>query len=279
MKIPSKSSLRHISAGGSQTVSDTKPKSYVIFTDLDGTLLDHDTYSYALANNALEKLRETKTPLILASSKTAAEIAPLRSELGFDAFPAIVENGAGLLAPSTQSVSTISDYDKIIKIVQNAPNALRSKYTGFNDWTAEDVCQQTSLSLQAAKLAKQREYSEPGIWSGNQKELAQFKEYLSDNGLRAQQGGRFLTLSFGAGKVDRMNEIKDHLFPDDPNVTCVALGDAPNDIQMLEHADIGFVMKNDSNQHLFTPNKPDHVTYSKDPGPKGWNMCVLSLFV
>lgn len=260
-------------------MSDTKPKNYLIFTDLDGTLLDHDTYSYAPANDALEKLRETKTPLILASSKTAAEIAPLRSELGFDAFPAIVENGAGLLASSTQSVSTTHDYDKIIEIVQNAPAALRSKYKGFNDWSAEDVCQQTSLNLQAAKLAKQREYSEPGVWSGSQKELALFKQYLSDNGLRAQKGGRFLTLSFGAGKVDRMTEIKDRLFPIDQNVTCVALGDAPNDKQMLEHADIGFVMKNDANQHLFAPNKPDHVTYSKDPGPKGWNICVLSLFV
>lgn len=76
-------------------MSNTKTKNYVIFTDLDGTLLDHDTYSYEPANSALEKLRETKTPLILASSKTAAEIAPLRHELGFDAFPAIVENAPG----------------------------------------------------------------------------------------------------------------------------------------------------------------------------------------
>lgn len=260
-------------------MSSTKPKSYVVFTDLDGTLLDHDTYSYAPANSALEKLRETKTPLILASSKTAAEIAPLRHELGFEAFPAIVENGAGVLAPATQSMTTTSDYDKIVDIVQNAPAPLRAKYKGFHDWTSEEVCQQTSLSLQAAKLAKQREYSEPGIWSGNKKELAQFKEYLNDNGLRAQQGGRFLTLSFGAGKVDRMNEIVESLTPGDTPMTTVALGDAPNDIEMLKHADIGFVMKNSSNQHLFTPNKPDHITYSKDPGPKGWNMCVLSLFV
>ncbi|MEP2980771.1 MAG: HAD-IIB family hydrolase [Lentilitoribacter sp.] len=260
-------------------MSDTKKKSYLIFTDLDGTLLDHDTYSYAPANEALDKLRETKTPLILASSKTAAEIAPLRSELGFDAFPAIIENGAGLLPPSTQSVDKTTDYDKIIKIIQDAPNHLRSKYKGFDDWSAEEVCKQTSLSLHAAKLAKQREYSEPGVWNGNQKELAQFKQYLSDNGLRAQKGGRFLTLSFGAGKVDRMNEIIKSLRSSDVQMTTVALGDAPNDIQMLKHADIGFVMKNNSNQHLFTPDKPDHVTYSKDPGPKGWNMCVLSLFV
>ena len=264
-------------------MSDTGSKSYLIFTDLDGTLLDHDTYSYAPATDALQKLRDTQTPLILASSKTAAEIAPLRHELGFDGYPAIVENGAGILNAQilnahAQTAGTESDYRNIIDIIENAPANLRSNYEGFHDWSAEDVCQQTSLSLKGAELAKKREYSEPGIWTGSQDELVLFQQYLSDNGLRAQQGGRFLTISFGAGKVDRMNEIKDSLFPNNPNVTSVALGDAPNDIQMLEHADIGFVMTNSSNQDLFAPDKPDHISYSTKSGPHGWNACVLNLF-
>jgi mannosyl-3-phosphoglycerate phosphatase len=274
-----KSPSHPISVDGSQIVSKLKAKNYVIFTDLDGTLLDHDTYSYAPASDALEKLRETKTPLILASSKTAAEIAPLRHELGFDAFPAIVENGAGILAANISAADNNSDYVEIVKIINQAPSALRTNYTGFSDWSAEDVSQQTSLTIEGATLAKQREYSEPGLWSGSEEALAEFIEYLSKNGLRAQQGGRFLTISFGAGKVDRMNEIVDQLQNNGTSLTTVALGDAPNDKQMLEHADIGFVMKNKTNQNLFMPNKPDHITYSTDPGPKGWNMCVLSLFV
>lgn len=260
-------------------MSKSKTKKYVIFTDLDGTLLDHDTYSYAPASDALKKLRDTNTPLILASSKTAAEIAPLREELGFETYPAIVENGAGILTTPIGSADGDSDYDKIVEIINEAPSALRKQYTGFHDWSAEDVARQTSLSLEGAILAKQRDYSEPGLWSGSQEELADFTKYLTENGLRAQQGGRFLTISFGAGKVDRMNEIVNQFQTGGDTLTTVALGDAPNDKQMLEHADIGFVMSNNSNQYLFAPNKPDHITYSAHSGPKGWNACVLSLFV
>lgn len=254
------------------------PKNFIIFTDLDGTLLDHDTYSYTPAYQALEKLRKTKTPLILASSKTTAEVAPLRHELGFDDYPAIVENGAGILVPNSHSVSTLSDYEKIVEIINSAPANLRSKYIGFNDWSADEICDQTSLSLRAAKLAKQREYSEPGVWIGTPNEQILFQQYLSKNGLRAQQGGRFLTLSFGAGKVDKMNDIVGSLTSKGEYITTVALGDAPNDIQMLEHADIGFVMTNKTNHNLFTSKKPDHITYSTKAGPHGWNACVLSLF-
>ncbi|MEM9278462.1 MAG: HAD-IIB family hydrolase, partial [Pseudomonadota bacterium] len=67
----------------------------IFFTDLDGTLLDHETYSHEPAREALDAIRNNDIPLILASSKTAAEIEPLRNELGFDHCEAIVENGAG----------------------------------------------------------------------------------------------------------------------------------------------------------------------------------------
>ena len=65
----------------------------IVFTDLDGTLLDHETYSLEPARPALDRLASEGIPLILASSKTAAEIDRLRAEIGCADFPAIVENG------------------------------------------------------------------------------------------------------------------------------------------------------------------------------------------
>ena len=70
----------------------------IVFSDLDGTLLDHDSYGYDAAAAALAALRARNIPLILCSSKTAAELVPLRAELGFENCAAIVENGAGILA-------------------------------------------------------------------------------------------------------------------------------------------------------------------------------------
>lgn len=251
---------------------------YIIFTDLDGTLLDHETYSYAAADKALKLVHETKTPLILASSKTAAEIAPLRSKLGFDHCAAIVENGSGILAANEMPNDKTGDYPQITKLISTAPANLRKLYKGFSDWSANEIAQITSLDLPSAKLAKQRQFSEPGLWSGSDTDKAHFTEYLAKHGLRAQQGGRFLTISFGASKADSMKEILIFYRLDRPNLTSVALGDAPNDKEMLETADLGFIIRNHMNSGIFPSRTPEHIYDSEQEGPKGWNQCIISLF-
>ena len=57
-----------------------KPR-LLVFTDLDGSLLDHHTYRWDAAADALRLLQEADIPVILASSKTRAEMLPLQSAL------------------------------------------------------------------------------------------------------------------------------------------------------------------------------------------------------
>ena len=47
---------------------------YIVFTDLDGTLIDHNTYSYESAIISLNLLKEHNIPLIFCTSKTRTEI-------------------------------------------------------------------------------------------------------------------------------------------------------------------------------------------------------------
>ena len=53
----------------------------LIFTDLDGTLLDYKTYSYKKASKALSLIKKDKIPLIFCTSKTKAEIEYYGKEL------------------------------------------------------------------------------------------------------------------------------------------------------------------------------------------------------
>ncbi|MFQ5696467.1 MAG: mannosyl-3-phosphoglycerate phosphatase, partial [Terriglobia bacterium] len=46
----------------------------IVFTDLDATLLDHQTYSWAAAEPALRRLRLLGIPLVFCTSKTRAEV-------------------------------------------------------------------------------------------------------------------------------------------------------------------------------------------------------------
>ncbi|MDO8862561.1 HAD hydrolase family protein [Haliea sp. E1-2-M8] len=70
----------------------------LVFSDLDGSLLDHRDYSFRAALPGLEALREREIPLIFCSSKTRAEIEPLRARLD-NRDPFIVENGAAVFIP------------------------------------------------------------------------------------------------------------------------------------------------------------------------------------
>ncbi|HKQ32701.1 MAG TPA: HAD hydrolase family protein, partial [Thermodesulfobacteriota bacterium] len=71
---------------------------FVVYTDLDGTLLDHHTYSFDKAVPALRLLESEGVPLIINSSKTRPEIERYRSLLG-NTHPFVTENGGGIFIP------------------------------------------------------------------------------------------------------------------------------------------------------------------------------------
>jgi len=85
----------------------TTPK-LVIFTDLDGTLLGRETYSFEPAQPALQLIKHKGIPLILSSSKTRAEIELYRKKLEND-HPFISENGGAVFIPKDYFPFTIEN--------------------------------------------------------------------------------------------------------------------------------------------------------------------------
>lgn len=262
-----------------ETVKPEQNQQLIVFTDLDGTLLDHDSYSHAAADEALSLLRSNKIPLILASSKTAAEIAPLRHQLGFDDCEGIVENGAGLLEPGEPEQSGTTEYQRILARLAALPGHLRRQFCGFSDWSAEQVADRTGLSLHGAELAKTRRFSEPGLWSGDAQMFDEFCRLLAQDGLVAQQGGRFISLSFGGNKAEQMLRIRKRYETGEKGCFSIALGDAGNDVAMLEAADLGVIIPNPT--HKGIPHLPGEETgriiRAGSPGPAGWNGTIKSI--
>jgi len=248
----------------------------IVFTDLDGTLLDHHSYSYAAAIPALNLLKKNNIPVIMASSKTAAEIAPLRKELGLAAYPAIVENGAGLL-PAQENAQTTdtSEYQRIRDTLRSLPVDLTQHYKGFGDMSDTEVSASTGLNLAQSTLAKTRAFSEPGLWTGPDDSLEAFLLALSDKGIAARHGGRYLTLSFGKTKADQMASLC-ALYGNPP---VIALGDAPNDVEMLLAADHPVLICNPDSKPLpgLSSDQKARILHSTLPGPQGWNEAIMQI--
>jgi len=270
----------------------------VFFTDLDGTLLDHDTYDFSPALPALSALKSLDIPLVLASSKTGPELIAIRSALGFEHCPAIIENGAGEL--SAGEVPTIDNrsYRQLRTILNQLPVSLRNHFKGFGDMSLAEVVAVTGLPEDAAQLAQQRAFTEPGIFSGTADDRWQFLAALAEHRVSARDGGRFLTLSLARNnahkeahnnarniannnahenaplnaptKADALRAIAKRMRATET----IALGDAPNDLEMLQAASIAVVVRND---HAPPMDNIDNAIYTDLPGPAGWNAAVLSL--
>ncbi len=243
----------------------------LVFSDLDGTLLDHHSYQWGAAKPGLERLRTLKAGLVLASSKTAVEIRPLQQAMGCENWPAIVENGAGVLWPADRESDDAQDYQRLRDVLLGLPKGFR----GFGDMDDAEVANRTGLPLEQATLARQRRYSEPGIWQGTAEDLSDFQTALTAAGLTARQGGRFLTISYGRSKADAMKEIVASLQPK----ATIALGDAPNDIEMIEAADQGVIVSNMSGPAI--PELSSEITgrtmRTQLEGPAGWSAAILAL--
>ena len=252
-----------------------KPCPLLVFSDLDGTLIDHHSYDWTPARPALEALRQCAAGVVLASSKTAPEIQRLRAEMGLQDWPAIVENGAGILPARAETLADAPQYRAIRDALAALPPELRTAFTGFGDMSIDDVMQATGLTREAAALAQQRSFSEPGLWRGTSAQRSAFQQELAARHITLIEGGRFLTLSFGNDKVQQMRAIIEQIRPDHT----VALGDAPNDIQMVQAADFGVIVNNPTRAPLplLAGEAEGRIKRTELAGPSGWNAAILAL--
>ncbi|MDQ2077708.1 mannosyl-3-phosphoglycerate phosphatase [Marinimicrobium sp. ABcell2] len=264
----------------------------VVFSDLDGTLLNHADYSFQAAEPALAELKEQKIPLVLVSSKTAPEMLRVREALG-NTHPFVCENGSLVMIPQDRveelgveaddrSMSDGYYYDyrgidreQILQVL----NGLKSDYqfTGFAWMTDEEIGHVTGLSLEEAGLAGQRKASEPILWRDDPEQLDSFTEVLAENKLRLIQGGRFYHV---LGQCDKGNAVSsllaryEQLYQEKPY--CIALGDSPNDLDMLKFADAPVLIPNE-NGACMNGDALKHVTRAPKEGAEGWNAAVLEI--
>ncbi|MEL6137916.1 MAG: HAD-IIB family hydrolase [Cyanobacteria bacterium J06628_6] len=261
---------------------------WLVATDLDATLLDHETYSYAAALPAIERLKARNAPIIFNSSKTQAEQVRLRNDLGLQA-PFIVENGAAVVIPpgqldhpSTAATDKIQAfgpaYDGLVQQVDELRRRHGYRFRGFADMSAAEVTEVTGLTAPDAEAAKQRTGSEPLLWQDSEAAYGAFQGDLAHLNLQTTQGGRFRHVTAqtdkGQALIWLVNQYRT-LFPV-VSWTVVALGDSPNDVPMLRVADIAILIPN-PHRPAFVVTDISDLKQATQTGPAGWAEAVLGL--
>ena len=241
----------------------------MVFTDLDGSLLDHETYAFDAALPALEALASVGIPVSIVSSKTRAEIVPLVSQLKLEG-PIIAENGAVIVYPEGR-IDSASHIDDIRQALDGLPENLRAVIQGFGDMSITEISQLTGLDEAGSALAAKREASEPFLWSG---EGVPDKDLLADKGFHIIRGGRFYHIIPCRDKADAIRRVTTKMAKPDAEIW--ALGDGPNDLSMLLAATKGALIYNPSLQVKVQLPKTHALYLTKRAGPAGWAEAIFT---
>lgn len=266
----------------------TTPKP-IIFTDLDGTLLDRETYTFEPALPALHILQEKGIPLILSSSKTRAEIEFLRERLEND-HPFISENGGAVFIPKgyfsfpfpydresedyfTLELGTF--YPVILEILGSIKKETGIPIKGFSDLTEEELSSISGLSLEEAEFAKKREYDDPFIIEGGEREIETVRRKIEGKGMNYVWGGEFHHI-LGKNDKGKAVEILKELYENEFfSISTVGIGDSLNDIPMLLAVDHSIFLKEKEGISPEIPSK--NLICFEGTGPQAWNEAILNI--
>ena len=261
---------------------------FIIFTDLDGTLLHPRTYSFDEASPALGLIRKRDIPLILCSSKTRAEIEVYRNRLS-NRHPFISENGGGIFIPEgyfsfpvdgeTQIgyrlVSFGRPYQELRTVLAGLRERLSIKVKGFGDLSVQEIASLSGLSTPEASLAKMRDFDEPFIFEENEEKRDVFLRAIEARGYRWTRG-RFYHIMGENDKGRAVIFLKGLYDKRHRPLQTIGIGDNLNDLPLLRVVDHPVLVQNENGTYVEEIGLPN-IIKADGIGPQGWNRAIMRL--
>ena len=268
-------------------------KLLLVVSDLDGTLLDTlRIRSVPRARLSTQSVSET-IPLVLATSKTLAEVRTTRGRNWRRSDPDSGEwwcgphtsRAGGRLSHVASRVVKVTRFsiemgvprDVLVRELAEIAAETGIELRGLNQLSTAVISQLTGLSHEASLLACDRAYDEPFLLE-REDQIALIAAVARRRGLLATRGGRFCHLSGPTDKGFALAWIL-RLFGDiGEYFYTIGLGDAPNDLPFLQLVDRPIIIpsRDDRLDPQLAAALP-HGERASDAGTVGWNDAVLAV--
>jgi mannosyl-3-phosphoglycerate phosphatase family protein len=261
---------------------------FIIFTDLDGTLLHPKTYSFDEASPALKLIRQRDIPLILCSSKTSAELEVYRKRLN-NKHPFISENGGGLFVPEGYFPFPVgnemrggcwftifgSPYKELRNVLADLRERLSTKVRGFGDMSTQEIAALSGLPEAEAVLAKMRDFDEPFIFEEADADVDAFLQAIEARGYHWTRGKFYHII--GENDKGKAATFLKRLYENQYGpILSIALGDNLNDLPLLRVVDNPVLVRQADGSYETSVSLPNLIK-ADGIGPQGWNRAIMRL--
>ena len=269
---------------------------WILFTDLDGTLLDKETYEPGPSLRALRRCRDADLPVIFCSSKTAAEIRLYHERYAsHPGSPFIAENGGGVFFPLDHwdkppggerkerfwKVTLGACHEEVLRVLAEAAGSAGMIVRTFTGMTPEEISRRTRLSLEEARLAGQRDFDEPFWIEGKEdrEALGVFEKEIEAGGMRLTRGGRCFHVHGASDKGKAAQYVRQRYEEVVGEIRAAAVGDAANDLPMFRVADRAYLVKRDDHSHDPDIPREGKIRFMPGVGPFGFSQAVDDLLL
>ena len=248
--------------------------STIIFTDLDGSLIHRDNFTFDQIKDYVKYLIYKGINIIPNTSKTDVEVENFNKELGLN-LPYISENGSAIHGLENinknfpNKIILSREKEKILETFKKrVPNNLRSKCEFIEKMEGKIQQEIFGLSNRKLKDVFKRSYSTPILFRGNNDQKKDLYRIVKNAGLSLHEGGRVINICDNVNKVRAMNKVVKILKKTDEKIKTIAVGDNYNDLDMLKNSDVPCLVFND--QFKLDQINIDNLIFSNQPSPEGW---------
>jgi mannosyl-3-phosphoglycerate phosphatase len=272
---------------------------HLIFTALEGALVDPRTDSFAGAEEALSELDRRKIAFVLLTSRTREQIEPLRRKLGHN-HPFVTENGGGIFFPDGYfslripgavrtarylSIAQGRPYAEVCEALDDLAEECAVGVAGFHHMSLREIAENTGLRPRNAELARAREFDEPFYFtSADDKAIARFVETARERGFDTRRGPTFWHLSSRCDAARAVRSLA-RLFREATHIKLrlVGIGGGEEDLAWLRAVDLAILLPDSreaakpSENLQEIPGGTRTIVMGDAPGPVGWNKAILNI--
>ena len=254
-----------------------------IFTDLDGSLLNHNNFEFKEIKDFILNCIKNGIKIIPNTSKTKSEIQVFLDQLGQN-LPFVVENGAAihnldLVHPKFKFINNSLVFSRSVFEIQelfekSIPIEFQMRCLFLKDMSSLEQMKILGLNKKYLPFALNRDFSMPLVFNGSKVLVNEFNGFLKKIGMKLHEGGRIYNICDDCSKGKAMTTLIEKLKNEfNFNSHTIVVGDSPNDISMLNVSDQPCIIPLPNKKNLYHL-KDQKIIRATQSAPQGWEEVV-----